>query len=115
MGVFLFNSARHQVMQTVSPFRYGPGRRLAWCRANTLVVLFDQLLVAQLFITSITSVLFAHLFMHVLGESLSQKLSQRFHHNAVVVITSQLVLPGQLISSNTSGYHKAPHVVGQTG
>ena len=86
--------------------------RIARRRTNPLVVFADQLLVAEVFVRRVAPVHLTHALVEVLGEGFRQTVSNRFHHDFVVIIVLRFERIRQRVFFQTAGYRKGTDIIG---
>ena len=86
-------------------------RRIARCRANSLIVFADQLLVAEVLIRRIAPVDFTHALVQIFRERFRQAVGDRFHHDLVVVVMLGFEGVRQRIFFQTTSDRKSTDVI----
>ena len=86
-------------------------RRIARCRANPLVVFADQLLVTEILIRRIAPVDFTHALMQIFCKRFRQTVSDRFHHDLVVVVMLRFESICQRVFFQTTSDRKSTDVI----
>ncbi|MNY23831.1 hypothetical protein D3C86_1575140 [compost metagenome] len=89
--------------------------RIAWCRTDTRIFLFNERLIIQVFILGVSPVFFTYQFMHALCKSFCQPVGQCFCHNAVVVVIHRLKFGNQFITAYACSEGKAAKIIRDTG
>src|SRR5690606_25563447 len=87
--------------------------RIAGGRADALVLLLDQILVAQLFVRCVTPVLLAHLLVQPFGAGFGQAVGQRLGRNRVVVVAGVLLGLGHFLGADSGGADETADIVGE--
>ena len=85
--------------------------RIARRRANPLVVLADQLFVAEVLVRRIAPVDLAHPLMQIFGKGFRQAVGNRLHHNLVVIIVLRFVGVGQRVFLKAAGHRKGADII----
>src|SRR5690606_8701469 len=88
--------------------------RVSRCRADTSVLLPDQLFVAEVFRFGITPEFLAHLFMQQFSERFSEPVCQSFQHNSAIIVMIFFKTSHMFVDANTGCYSKGADIVGRS-
>ena len=92
-------------------FRMVGTSRIAGCRTNTRIFLFDQLFILQVFVRSIGPEFLTNPFVHPFSKGFSKPVCKGFGQNAIIVIVIRFELRDQLITTQTGGDRKATKII----
>ena len=86
-------------------------RWIARSRANTLVFLIYQLLIAKVFIRCISPVFFSHFPMQKFRKRLRKPICQSLRHDGGIIIISGFIIFHQFICTKTCRHSKSTYIV----
>ncbi|MNQ88157.1 hypothetical protein D3C85_1034110 [compost metagenome] len=81
-------------------------------RADALVLLPDQILVAQLFVRLVAPPGLAHLLVQPFGAGFGQTVGQGLDHDRVVVVAGVLIGLGHFLGADAGSGDKAADIIG---